>query len=823
MFIVIYNIIIYLTNSKNNKFVTLIQVKRNKMKKIILVLFITSLSVSLLAGTTDKTVPADRQNIAENTGKSDAADSESKENKKPAVNDSEDKNKGSIKLGKIVVTPTKTGHKIGDSPASVSVIDKEDISLSSGKHLDEALKSVPGVYLKRSKISDTTTSVAIRGFKGSGSNLIMWNGMPLNDSYSSSPNWGSHSMESTESIEVVKGPFSSLYGRNAMGGVVNIITKAPDKQEASVKAGYGTNNTYSGSASYGDRYYDSVSVLLTYDFMSSDGIRNNLITTTPGTTALTSPVSVTGMEASTDTKGNRIYVIGDSGKNCWDQQVATGKVSWDMTENSKLGYSFKLANYAYGYKDPKSYLKNSTTGYSVTSGNITFNDGGTNYYKAITPKTFLTSGGGETESRINVLDYSLKAGLLDISAKFGSNQSSSKYSTPSTGADFAGGAGYINTTDPASTLYGDVQVDIHFTDSGVLTVGAGMRHDHAEGDQWNLYNWKDFDTEIDTSTDHFSEMEGSQLMSSLYSQLEYDIIKKVLILYGGARYDYWKNYDGESRYNTTENNYSTTTDWNIAPKASIVFKPGIEFFKVKLESLKASYGEGYNPPNIYQLYKYWDSVSGTKTTHYYPNPDLKPEKSRSWEIGGDIGFMDKTFIISGTYFGSTVTNMIYYMITNDTATVADKIYNNAGEGKIHGFELEGKLYIMDYIELYGNMTKTDTEVTKNDTDTASVGKQFTNVPELMYNAGLKAIFKKAEGCINWRYCDHVYANSDNSDTVEGVYTSYDAVKLLDLKLSLMPGDKVKFSFSVNNLLDREYFQYYVCEGRNYFAEAQIKI
>lgn len=163
MFIVIYNIIIYLTNSKNNKFVTLIQVKRNKMKKIILVLFITSLSVSLLAGTTDKTVPADRQNIAENTGKSDAADSESKENKKPAVNDSEDKNKGSIKLGKIVVTPTKTGHKIGDSPASVSVIDKEDISLSSGKHLDEALKSVPGVYLKRSKISDTTTSVAIRG------------------------------------------------------------------------------------------------------------------------------------------------------------------------------------------------------------------------------------------------------------------------------------------------------------------------------------------------------------------------------------------------------------------------------------------------------------------------------------------------------------------------------------------------------------------------------------------------------------------------------------------------------------------------------------
>lgn len=748
--------------------------------------------------------------------KKDKAAADSGDKKDNEAADPGDKSKGGIKLGKIVVTPTKTGQKLGNSPASVTVIDSEDLKLSSGKHLDEALKSVSGVYLKRSKIGDTTTSIAIRGFKGSGSNLIMWNGMPLNDSYSSSPNWGSHSMNSTDSMEIVKGPFSSLYGKNAMGGVVNIITKTPEKQEIYLKTGYGSNNTYSGYSSYGDKYYDSLSVFLAYDYRSSDGIRNNLVTkeiTTTGTTG----TAVTGWEATTDPTGKKVYLIGDSGKNCWDQWVATGKLVWDISHDSKLGYSFKLSRYEYGYKDPQSYLKNSSTGYSVTSGSVTFNDGGTDYTTSVTNKTFLgSSGGGVNYGELNVLDYTLKAGLFDVAAKLGCNKTSNIYTTPGSSATFEGGQGTSNKTDPAMTLYGDMQVDGKIIEGVMLTVGYSMRHDHAEGDQWNIYDWKDADSEIPGSSNHFSEMEGSQLMNSVYTQVQYDLFNmKMLIFYAGARLDYWKNYDGMSKYNTTENNYSTTTDWHISPKASIVFKPGIELFLVKLESLKASAGSAFNPPNIYQLYKFWTSGS----TEYNPNPDLKPETSWSYEAGGDISFINKIFIVSGTYFGSRIENQIYYKEIDST----HKIYNNAGKGKIHGYELEGKLYILDYFELYGNMTKTHTEVTENDTDPLSVGKQFTGVPELMYNAGLKVLYKHVDGSLNWRYCDHVYNNSQNLDTIEGVYTSYDTIKLLDLKVSVKPQDNVKFSLSVNNMLNREYYQYYLCEGRNFFWEAEIKI
>ncbi len=235
--------------------------------------------------------------------------------------------------------------------------------------------------------------------------------------------------------------------------------------------------------------------------------------------------------------------------------------------------------------------------------------------------------------------------------------------------------------------------------------------------------------------------------------------------------------------------------------------------------MRSSYGHSYSPPDLYQLYRYWEG-SGTE---YYPNPDLKPEQSRSWEAGVDISFFNRTVLITTTYFGSIIKDMFYNKVVTPASLSKAKMYANAGEGKISGYEAEIKIFPVDFIELYSNITKTSTEITKNNEDPASKGKDFTNVPELMYNAGLKLFSKKAEGSINWRYCDKVYNSSDNSDTADKTYGVYDEIKLLDIKLSVMPHDNVKFSFTVNNALDREYYQYYLCEGRTYFAEAEIKL
>jgi len=731
-------------------------------------------------------------------------------NVKSAADRSFMESRGAHKLGKVVVTATKTAHKAGDSPASVSVVDSDDISVSSGKQLNETLKSIPGLYLKHSKISDTSSVINIRGFQGYSSNLILWNGMPLNEPYGANPNWAGNSTASTERIEVVKGPFSSLYGRNAMGGVVNIITKVPMEQTASVKIGYGSNNTYTGEFLYGDRYYDSLSVFLSFDYKHSDGTRNNLVTKTFNTG--NAGGSVTGAIPSQTRTGAQTFIIGDTGKNYWDQSVATMRFTYDINTDTRIEYSFKYAEYEYGYNNPRSYLKD-PAGHAWTNGAVTIDIDGTDYTATINPRDFI-SGLGNKKVATHVADFSTNAGDILLKVKAGLNTNENYFSSsPPSGAHFAGGPGRLTETDPAMTLYTDIQADIPLLDIMLLTLGTSFRHDSAENRQWTLFDWRDLES-INTSAGTLREVEGKQLFSSFYSQLEYNIIKDMLIIYGGARYDHWRNYDGYSKYLAVEENYSETTDWFVSPKASVLFKPGVEAVNVKLESLKASFGYAYSPPDINQLYTYSESGS----VQSFPDPKLKPEKSRSFETGVDISAIKRRVLFTATYFQSVIDDMIYRKTINATT----RIQANAGRGEISGFELEARVFPVNNIELFFNATKTDTEITRNEADPDSVGKNFQYVPEWMYNAGLKAFYNNFEGSVNWRYSDRLYATSDNTDVVTGVYGSWDRIKLLDLKFSAMPHENVKFSVSINNALDREYYQYYLSEGRTYFAEAEVK-
>jgi iron complex outermembrane receptor protein len=405
------------------------------------------------------------------------------------------------------------------------------------------MKSVSGVYLKRSKFGDTTTSVNIRGFSGSRRNLVLFNGMPLNDGYSTAVDWSGISSESIDTIEIVKGPFSSLYGRNAMGGVINMITTTPGKQEVSVKTGYGTHNTYTGSVSYGDRLFNSLGILLSGNYASTDGHRSNLVRTSFATGTTGTPV--TGMEPDTDTTGSPVvtsgstagqpyFPIGDKGKNYFERWGSTGKIDYDITSNSEISYTFNVQDYKYGYRDARSYLKNAN-GSSVSSGAVTFNYNGINYSKTIYQNTFL-DGPGENFSHLHLLDYSLKSDVLGLSAKAGYSSSEKWYTTPntgSTGADFSGGPGKVSRTDPKRTLYTDVQGDYYFAGFMTVTLGGGTRYDTAENDEFNITDWKDPDSETGLPSDHVSDMKGKQFFSSAYSQVELTFLKSTEAVSGG--------------------------------------------------------------------------------------------------------------------------------------------------------------------------------------------------------------------------------------------------------------------------------------------------
>ena len=138
-----------------------------------------------------------------------------------------------FELNPMVITAQRTETKELDTPASVSVVTKKDIEKTGATTALEALRRVPGItdYSYGPYGDDVGSSysrIYLRGFdKGA---LVLVNGAPININNYASPN--AIPIESIEKIEVVKGSNSVLYGAEALGGVVNIITK---KGEGKVK------------------------------------------------------------------------------------------------------------------------------------------------------------------------------------------------------------------------------------------------------------------------------------------------------------------------------------------------------------------------------------------------------------------------------------------------------------------------------------------------------------------------------------------------------------------------------------------------------------
>ena len=126
----------------------------------------------------------------------------------------------------MVVTASSIEQNLKDAPASISVITRDDLQKKPVQNLKDVLKDVPGVQITNE--SDNRQGVSIRGL-GSGYTLILVDGKRVNSRNAVfrhndfDLSW--IPAESIERIEVVRGPMSSLYGSDALGGVVNIITR----------------------------------------------------------------------------------------------------------------------------------------------------------------------------------------------------------------------------------------------------------------------------------------------------------------------------------------------------------------------------------------------------------------------------------------------------------------------------------------------------------------------------------------------------------------------------------------------------------------------
>lgn len=123
----------------------------------------------------------------------------------------------------IVVTASAVPETVETTPASVTVITKSDIERRAARDVADVLREVPGLILARSGSPGKATSLFARG-AASTQTLVLWNGIAINNPYFSGYDWGRFSTAGVERVEIVRGPFSALYGSDAMAGVINVLT-----------------------------------------------------------------------------------------------------------------------------------------------------------------------------------------------------------------------------------------------------------------------------------------------------------------------------------------------------------------------------------------------------------------------------------------------------------------------------------------------------------------------------------------------------------------------------------------------------------------------
>ena len=160
-----------------------------------------------------------------------------------------------------VSTVSRTESTVGRSPAAVFVVTNEMIRRSGARSVPDVLRLVPGVNVAR--VSASRWAISIRGFNDVFANklLVQIDGRTVYNPIFSGVYWDQQDLllEDIQRIEVIRGPGATVWGANAVNGVINIITKrARDTQGTMLQGGGGTEERDFGAFRYGGKFGDSV-------------------------------------------------------------------------------------------------------------------------------------------------------------------------------------------------------------------------------------------------------------------------------------------------------------------------------------------------------------------------------------------------------------------------------------------------------------------------------------------------------------------------------------------------------------------------------------
>lgn len=705
-------------------------------------------------------------------------------------------------LEPIVVSATRHPTALENVPGQVEVVTAKELAKRNVNRLTDALNLVPGLALQPGRGPlQGGQSFSLRGVPDDRRVQVVVDGVAINDGYAGSVNLAALPSGMVDQVEVLVGPASSLYGGNAMGGVVSYTTRMPKADQFSFSAGYGDPFSSGKAASdlrrvalsTGTLFSNDLSVLFGASWMATDGYRNDYVvaTSSPGAT-------LTGWSPTQQKSGAAGYLIGDKGRTEWEENGEYLRLEQRISGANRWRASWSRQAYVLNSVDPQTYLRSATTGvpqWTCCSGGIT-------------QYSFLSTSAGAYERNTYSVgaDFELGDGLLKITASYADtpkNFTVSPMTTP-VSATLDGGSGRsLNTTSNTRVLdafwYGPLG------DSHSLTVGGALRADRAVAEDYTLSNWRD----PETRTALYATASGQTHTTGLYVQDEWELDARWKA-YFGLRYDYWSNENGSVATpgwtsGKIFKEYESRHADALSPKLALRYQvsPGA--------SLRMSYGSAFRAPSVYELYR------STKigSTTYSANPDLKPETIDTLDFGADLRPWQ-----GGELKLTLFANRMHDLIYTEGGSSTTKTRINAEQAESRGFTLGFVQALGSSARLFSSYTQTNSEVTQNSRVPASVGKQLTMLPKHQATLGIEGDRGPWSLGANVRYASKQYASDDNTDTPNQVPQVYDPYVLTDLKLSYRFDKHFTASLAIDNVFDREYFSFYQAPGRSWFASVK---
>lgn len=642
----------------------------------------------------------------------------------------------------VVVTATRTENDVKKVPASTQVITQEDIKRGGATSVRNALSMYANIFQK-SKVRGGGHDIIIRGMETKHS-LVMVNGRRISNEADANGLGNAMSLDrininDVEKIEIVRGPSSALYGSEAMGGVLNIITK-PSKEQtlltglehtsedtshwwhadtgrignfsmtldarfnkinrsmldtATESDPYGTAQTYNASLnyyvndhSYVNAYMDYYSQHLKTD-MGTPAMKPITLTTSSGKMSLSGQAMLEGTGSKAFKQKNYgISWNGKTDKNDWQIQAYMSKFNWSTTSSTKVLGSIPPAG--------PDWMKDMFNGMLQKKNTYDFNHDEHNMW-AIE---------GRDSLRVN---------------------------------------------DHHRVTFGAEYVKDKVAGTGLGSNGDGVHSITENG-----------------KTKSSSEKTLSSYAAYLQDEIEYG---KWFIV-PAIRYDHHSAYGSHT-----------------SPKIGVTYNATDHF------RIKANYGDGFKAPSVSQLYYDLDMEMGRGNwVHLTGNPNLKPEKSKSWDLGVEAEF-GKGYG-SLTYFDNDVDNLIA-SIPKGKDSNGHKLhrYENVNKARIKGLENTLGYRFNDTLEFKVTSTLLDAKDT-------SAGKDLTQRARLSQIYQLIYDDHKDTGwsAVLWNQLDYKFVTGKAWEGGESVKKSY---SLTNFSLTRKVNKDTRFYGSVQNIFDKK--------------------